>query len=379
VSARERAVVVGASLAGVTAVDALRQRGFDGSIVLVGAEPHPPYSRPPLSKGVLKGTDSAGSVMLPATGQDVEVRTGTPAVGLDLDTRRVTLAGGERLPFDHLLIATGCRARTLGDGTGEIVLRTLDDALALRDRLATAASVLVVGGGFLGMEIASAATDLGRDVTVVDVRPPLAAALGPCLAGLLTAAARERGVRIVVSPDGVRRSGGAVELADGTRLGADLIVTAIGDVPNTEWLAGSGLDVRGGVVVDDRCRAAPGVVAAGDVTAFPGPGGAPRRMPHWDNAIAQARVAVEALLRGDQAPAHRPDPYYWTEAFGLAMKIAGPLPVTGKPEVLQGALADRSAVVRWTHAVRPTAVTVNHRLSVARLRRLATPVEGDHR
>jgi NADPH-dependent 2,4-dienoyl-CoA reductase/sulfur reductase-like enzyme len=330
-----------------------------------------------------------------------------------VDARRVRLAGGEKVPFDGLVIATGARARRLAEGGGEIVLRSLDDALALRPRLARAGSVLIEGGGFLGMEIASVSRGLGLDVTVVDIRPPLVAALGPWLAQLFTEAARDHGVRLAVSsggvgiltradgasqtsacgvgivtrageaaevsPCGVELSGGAsggsacgVELADGTRLHADLVVTAAGDRPNTEWLARSGLPIDGGVLVDSRCRVTDRIVAAGDVAAFPVSGGRPRRMPHWDSAITQAKVAACALLLGDGAPAHQPDPYYWTEAFGLAVKIAGPLPVTGPPTVLEGDLAARSALLRWTGPAGTTAVAMKRRMSVAKLRRLAT-------
>jgi 3-phenylpropionate/trans-cinnamate dioxygenase ferredoxin reductase component len=360
VTGPRHAVVVGASIAGVTAVDALRQRGFDGRITLVGDEPHRAYSRPALSKSVLTG---AGSVLLPPVGPDVEVLAGTRATGLDAAGRRILLDGAGRLPYDLLVIATGARARRFADDGGEVVLRGLDDALALRDRLAAARTVLVLGGGFLGMEVASAACDLGRAVTVVDVRPPLAA-LGPWLAGRFTDAARARGVRLVTAPEGVRRlDDSTAELGSGARLEADLVVTAIGDRPNVEWLAGSGIPVRDGVVVDTRCRVNDRVVAAGDVAVV----GRLRRTPHWDAALCQARAAVDALLLGDAATPYRPDPYYWTEAFGLTAKIAGPLPVAGPPSPVEG-----SALLRWPEG--PTVAAINHRISVGKLRRLARPV-----
>jgi 3-phenylpropionate/trans-cinnamate dioxygenase ferredoxin reductase subunit len=369
VTGRRRAVVVGASLAGVTAVDALRLRGFDGHLTLIGDEPHRAYSRPALSKGILTGAESAGSVLLPPVGPDVEVLSGVRATGLDLAGRRVRLAGGGRLPYDMLVIATGARARRLTPDGGEIVLRGLDDALALRDRLAAARSVLVVGGGFLGMEVASAAAERGVAATVVDVRPHLAA-LGPWPAQRFAAAARSRGVRLVVSPAGVRRlDGTAVALGSGATLTADLVVTAIGDRPEAGWLTGAALP--GGLVVDSRCRVTDRVVAAGDVVAFPGTDGTPRRLPHWDAALAQARVAACALLDGDAAAPYTPDPYYWTEAFGLAVKVAGPLPVAGPPSAVEGSVAAGSFLARWDGPPRPTVVAVNHRISVGKLRRLA--------
>ncbi|MEU9267122.1 FAD-dependent oxidoreductase [Streptomyces sp. NPDC048251] len=365
-----RAVVVGGSLAGVTAVDELRRQGWDGPITLIGDEPHAAYSRPPLSKGVLKGTEDADSVALPQLGGDVEVLTGTRATALDLDARRVRVEGGEEIPYDRLVIATGARARTLGDHG--LVLRTLDDALRLRAEFTQRRSLLVIGGGFLGMEIASVAAELGLDVTVADLRAPFVTTLGPFLAGLFDRAAQRSGVRTVVCPQGVTATPYGARLADGRRLEADLVVTAVGCRPNTEWLEGSGLNLLGGAVVDERCRAgAPDVVAVGDVAAFPTGDGRFRRTPHWDSAIGQARAGVAALLHGDAAPPYVPQPYYWTEAFGLAVKLAGTLPAAGEPAVLKGSVAELSALLRWDHPARPVAAALNHRIPVGRLRALA--------
>ncbi|MFF9780588.1 NAD(P)/FAD-dependent oxidoreductase [Streptomyces sp. NPDC013978] len=367
---RARALVVGGSLAGVTAVDELRRQGWDGAITLVGEEPRAAYTRPPLSKGVLKGTEDAASVALPRLGADIEVLTGIRATGLDTDTRRVRIEGGTEIPYDKLVIATGARARTLAENG--LVLRTLDDALRLRAQLIRSRSVLVIGGGFLGMEIASVAVELGLAVTVVDVQAPFVATLGPFLAGLFERATREHGVRTVVCPDGVAPTPYGAQLADGRRLEADLVVTAVGCRPNTEWLQGAGLALLGGVVVDERCRAgAPDVVAVGDVAALPTGDGRFRRTPHWDAAISQARAGVAALLHGDAAPPYTPQPYFWTEAFGLAVKLAGNLPAAGEPIVLKGSLAERSALLRWDDPDRPVAAALNHRVAVGRLRALA--------
>jgi NADPH-dependent 2,4-dienoyl-CoA reductase/sulfur reductase-like enzyme len=364
-----RALVVGGSLAGVTAVDELRRQGWDGAITLVGEEPRAAYARPPLSKEVLKGTEDADSVALPQLGADIEVLTGIRATGLDPDARLVRVEGGTEIPYDKLVIATGARARVLGEHG--LVLRTLDDALRLRAELAKSPSVLVIGGGFLGMEIASVAAELGLEVTVVDVQAPFVTTLGPFLAGLFERAMRERGVRTVMCPDGVTPTPYGAQLADGSRLEADLVVTAVGCRPNTEWLEGSGLALLGGAVVDERCRTgAPDVVAVGDVAAFPTGDGRFRRTPHWDAAIGQARAGVAALLRGDAAPPYTPQPYFWTEAFGLAVKLAGTLPAAGEPAVLKGSLADRSALLRWEHPDRPVAAALNHRIPVGRLRAL---------
>jgi 3-phenylpropionate/trans-cinnamate dioxygenase ferredoxin reductase component len=368
-------VVVGGSLAGVTAADAVRRGGYDGPVTVIGAEPA--YARPPLSKGVLTGSESLESVRLPALPSDVTVRAGV-AAGLDLTTSRVTLADGEQLPYETLVIATGSRARTIADPGRENVLRTLDDATALRVKVDSARSVLVVGGGFLGMEVASSARALAKSVTVVDIRTPLLTTMGPFLAELFTEAARDHGVHVVIAPGGVRpvfdgdRVAG-VDTAEAGRLEADVVVTAVGDEPAVDWLGPSGLPLRGGVVVDEHCRAAENVYAIGDVAVFPTPWGL-RRMPHWDTAIGQARAAADALLRGASATPYRPEPYFWTEAFGLAAKLAGHLPVAGRPTVLRGSLADRSVLLHWPDSQRPAAASINVKFPVPKLRKLATAV-----
>jgi 3-phenylpropionate/trans-cinnamate dioxygenase ferredoxin reductase subunit len=236
--------------------------------------------------------------------------------------------------------------------------------------------VLVVGGGFLGMEIASTARTLGKEVTVVDVAPPLDRLLGAVVGGHVRSAATRAGVRIVVTGGGVRLLGvptpTGVELVDGTRLEADLVVSAVGDIPNVEWLAGSGVQVQGGVVVDTACRVAPGVVAAGDVTVVASADGTLSRSPHWTNAVDQARGAVRALLHGG-AP-YRPSQYCWTEQYGLDVKLVGDLDPQGEPAVLDGSLDQGSALLAWPDAVAPrSVVAVNHPTPPARLKRLLAP------
>lgn len=229
----------------------------------------------------------------------------------------------------------------------------------------------MVGGGFLGMEIASVAAGLGLDVTVVDLQAPFVATLGPYLAALFERATREHGVRAVVPPGGVTPMPYGAQLADGRRLEADL-VAAVGCRPTIEWLEGAGLSLLGGIVVDERCRAgAPDVVAGGDVAAFPTGDGHFRRAPRWDSAIGQARADSAALLHGDGAPPYTPQPYFWTEAFGLAVKLAGTLPAAGEPTVLKGSVSDLSALLCWDHASRPVAAALNHRIAVVRLRAIA--------
>ncbi|MEH0639575.1 FAD-dependent oxidoreductase [Streptomyces bottropensis] len=362
-----RIVVVGGSIAAVTAAQSLRTEGYDGQVTVLSEEPHPPYSRVPLSKGVLAGRETVESALLPLPSEDIEFRTGSRAVRLDTHRRLVTTADGTGIPYDGLVIATGARARRL-TGDGDLVVRTLDDSSALAARLAAARSAIVLGGGFLGMEIAGTCRALGLEVTVVDLFPPLLRLLGPWLADLAVAAARDHGVRVRVAPDGVEvldehrvRCGESV-------LTADVIVCAAGDVPNTDWLEDSGLtlDAGGGLVADACCRVAPGIVAAGDVVSRQG-----RRTPHWTNAVEQGRAAAASLLHGESVRPYRPDLYFWTEQSGLDIKISGELPLTGTPEVLAGSVDDRSALLRWRHdGGTATAVAVNHRLPVIKLKRL---------
>ncbi|CAI9410557.1 NAD(P)/FAD-dependent oxidoreductase [Nocardioides sp. T2.26MG-1] len=338
-STLRRVVVVGNGIAGLTAADTLRAEGYDGELVLVGDEPHPAYSRPALSKALLRDADDLTSHVLPPAGHGASELLGVRAVGLDADRRLVELDDGERLPYDGLVIASGCRPRRLGIA-GERTLRSLDDALALRALVATRPSVLVVGGGPLGMEVASSCLAAGCAVTLTNLGPPLVDQLGPHLSTFVVDAALARGLRILP--------------ADAPRPPADVVITAVGDVSNTEWL---GLD--GAVPVDARGRWRPGIVAAGDVAAFPS-----GRTPLWTSAIEQSRVAAAALLHGDAAPAYVPRPYFWTEQFGLSIKAAGSLPAHGEPTVVDG--EGDAVLLQWPGA----AVAVNYRIPVPRLRRL---------
>lgn len=383
-STLRRVVIVGGSIAAVTTAQSLRAQNFDGEILLLSEERHAPYSRVPLSKGALSGKQTLDSAALPALSEDVTVRLGARGASLRPQKRLVALADGEEVPYDGLVVATGARARRLaGSGQrGEHVVRTLGDATALRERIGTAArSAVVIGGGYLGMEVASTCVELGWDVTVVDRDPPLRRLLGTWLADLVVEAAREWGVRFVRAPDGVELLGGSeitgVDCGD-RRLDADIVISAVGDVPNTEWLAGSGLPLDGALVVDQRCRAAPDIVAAGDVTATRVNGERPQRHPHWTSAVLQGRAAASALLHGDAAPLPRSDPYYWTEQFGLDIKISGEIPADGQPSVLAGDPGKRSVLLQWHDADRPAAAaSINHRIPIVKLKKLGARAAPD--
>ena len=383
-----RIVVLGNGIAGLTAAESLRDAGFDGELTIVGEEAHAPYSRPALSKAALLD-DEPSVLRLPESTHGATELLGVTAHRLDPDRRTVELSDGQTLPYDGLVIATGSRARRLTDplraeAPEELTLRALDDMVRLRARLADHPSVLVVGGGPLGMEIASGAIDAGCAVTLVELGRPLHRHLGTYLSDLIVDAATLRGLDLrTTGCVEVRRAGAGVEavLGDGSVVTADLLVSAVGDLPNLDVLAGSGLLADGQLVVDSRGRAAvdghprPDIVAAGDVATFATPTG-PRRVPLWTSAIDQARVAALALLRGDAAPELAFTPYFWTDQFGLNIRASGPCPPSGDPKVVDGDPATGSALLRWdAPATDPdgsgTAVAVSYRIPVPRLRRLA--------
>ncbi|WP_228000477.1 NAD(P)/FAD-dependent oxidoreductase [Nocardia australiensis] len=372
---RERIVVVGASLAGSMMVDTLRQHGYTGQLTLIGAEPRTAYNRPALSKGILTGSDQPDAIALPPLSCEVDQRLGTEATGLDLDRREVLLADGDRISYDKIAITTGARARRLADlgaaddGVVETTFRDLDDALSLARLLAKRPRVVIVGAGILGMELASACAAQNARVTVVDQQPPLRGQLGPYLADLLTDAAARLGVEFAHHPGGVRLRGTSgppvAELGDGRRFEGDLVLSAVGCTPNVEWLGSCDLPIRGGILVDERCRVGPRIVAAGDVAAFPSTAGH-RRTPLWNSALEQARTAAQSLLQGDTAAPLTPSPYFWTEQFGIILRACGTLPVAGEPTVVEK--EGDQFLLTWPEG---TAATINKRIPIKRLRALA--------
>ncbi|WP_322053027.1 NAD(P)/FAD-dependent oxidoreductase [Paraburkholderia bannensis] len=366
-------VVVGNGIAGLTACDTLRAEGFDGRITVIGEEPVAPYSRPALSKALLRDGDDLTSHLLPEATHGAIERRGIGAAGVDIDRQRVRLADGDDVPYDALVIATGTRARRLGRGghSNEYTVRTLADALALRARLVSKPSVVVVGGGPLGMEIASGALAAGCATTLVSKGIPLAFHLGEWLAAPFRNAALAQGLTIVTTGSAqivTRDDVSLVAPGDGAVIEADVIVTAIGDVPNVDWLATSGLLTSGALVVDRRGLVRPNIAAAGDVAAFPHAGRV-ARVPLWTSAIDQAKVAAAALLRPD-APELAFQQYFWTEAFGLSLKVIGPTPVVGEPEIVEGTATQ--GVLRWRQPDGSgTAVALDYRIPIPKLRRLS--------
>jgi len=348
--------VVGASLAGVSTVRALRAQGFDGRITVVGAEPHAPYDRPPLSKVFLTAPDEPSPDPLVRDDEDlgVEWHLGARAVALDPVPHTVTLDDGTRISADAVVLATGARARRLraAEGlAGVHVLRTLDDARALRAQLATGGSLVVVGGGFIGAEVASSARSLGLDVTLVASRDPLTGPLGASMGAAVADLHADHGVRLRTGVGVIGLLGSArveaVELGDGTHLAADAVVVGIGAEPDVGWLAGSGLDVDGGVRTDATCAtAAPGVLAVGDCgLAYDVHAGHHRRVEHWTHALQQPATAASTLL-GAPAP-YTAVPYVWSDQYGLHVQLAGWTSGADEPTVVHGSTADRSFVATY--------------------------------
>ena len=375
----EHVVVVGNGIAGTTAAATLRDHGFRGRITIIGAEPHEPYSRPALSKSALTEEGAFSSHLLPPADHGAEVLRGVSATGLDLAQRRVLMSDGLEQRFDGLIIASGIRPRKLRpDLDLELTFRNIEDAQRLRKLFRSRPRVAVIGGGVLGMELASACLAHGcRRVAVICRNQPMRSSLGIYLSDILVRTAMERGAHIIhphavdVRPSDRPEGGHEVVLADGSSFEADLIITAIGDQPNTEWLADSGLLTDGELRVDSRCRLRPHVVAAGDVAVVPTSSGH-ARIPLWTSAIEQAKVAARALLQGDDAPELDFQPYFWTDQFGLALKACGPLPVHGEPDYRTGDPKVEPAVLRWQNADESgTAVSLNVRMAVPKLRALS--------
>jgi NADPH-dependent 2,4-dienoyl-CoA reductase/sulfur reductase-like enzyme len=350
--------VVGASLAGLRAAEALRHEGYDGRLVLIGAETHEPYDRPPLSKQVLAGEQEPDRIVLRPAGLDdldLDLRLGTRATGLDLAASAVELEGGDAVPFDGLVIATGAAPRVLpamrdGVPDGVFVLRTLDDALEIRSRLDAGPRVVVVGAGFIGAEVAATCRTRGLDVTVLEtLAAPLVRGLGPVLGSVCGELHRDHGVdlRLGVGVAGFEGAGRVerVRLDDGATVDADVVVVGVGVGPVTGWLDGSGLKIDDGVVCDETMLAAPGVVAAGDVARWPNPmfDGEVARLEHWTNASDQAVAAARRLLHGDGpgAEAYAPVPFVWSDQYDRKIQTAGQFRGDDEMEVVHGSLEER--------------------------------------
>jgi NADPH-dependent 2,4-dienoyl-CoA reductase/sulfur reductase-like enzyme len=380
-----RIVIVGASLAGLRAAETLRARGFDGAVTLIGDEPHRPYDRPPLSKQLLQGSvEPDDTFFRKKDGYDalsLEMRLGTRATAVDVSARRVALADGTFADYERLIIATGARPRTL-PGTapraGLLVLRGLDDAIALRHELMNASRIAIVGAGFIGLEVAASCRARGLHVSVIEALPaPLFSILPPVLCEMVAAMHRDHDVDLrtgvtVTGIIGESRVAG-IALSDGSTIAADVIVVGIGVIPNTEWLASSGLTLDNGIVCDGSGKAAPDVYAAGDVARVANQwyGDSPR-IEHWTNAVEQGVHAAENALAGAGASkSFSSVPYFWSDQYDRKIQFAGLARGHDETVIVDGSLADRRLTALFRRGGRLAAcLAVNQPRALIKYRKL---------
>ena len=355
----ETIVIVGASLAGVRAAETLRTNGFAGALTIIGAETHMPYDRPPLSKNYLAGDWDADRIALrkpdDLSALNITWMLGTSATSLHTDSSVVTLADGSQVPYDGLIIATGGLVRRLPnqpDIAGVHVLRTLDDASALRDELAEGVRVVVIGAGFIGLEVAATATKRGARVTVLEgLEAPLIRALGAETGTAIGAVHARNGVDIrcgvqVASINGDQCVSG-VTLTNGDTIEADVVVVGIGVAPATQWCSDSGLTISDGIVCDANLNAGPAnVFVAGDVLRWPNgmfkdieP---TMRVEHWTNAAEQGAMAAKnllATLRNEPMEPYSAVPFFWSDQFDARIQFLGRAFESSTVDVVAGDVA----------------------------------------
>ncbi len=336
-------VIAGASLAGAKAAETLREEGFDGSIVLIGAEDRRPYERPPLSKGYLLGRDEAESAYVHEAGwyseHDVDLRLGVSVTAIDRAARQVSLSAGEPVSYDKLLITTGATPRRLrvagGDLDGVLYLRSMEDSERLKASLAGGGRVVIAGSGWIGLETAAAAREYGCEVTIVEPEPgALRRSVGPEIGEVFADLHRSHGVtfRFGEGVTEIQGNGGrvnAVVTTAGAQLPADLVIVGIGAVPNDALAAAAGLEVDNGILADEALRTSdPDIFAAGDVAnAFNPLLGRRIRVEHWGNALAGGPAAARSML--GQEVSYDLVPYFYSDQYDLGMEAAG-LPEPGR-------------------------------------------------
>ena len=354
-------VVVGASLAGLRAAESLRTAGFDGSITVIGDERHMPYDRPPLSKRLLAGDWEVDRISLrkpeDIASLDVDWRLSTRAVALDVAQRRVELAGGEHVRFEGAILATGSRPRTLPAQEGlpdVLLLRSVDEALDLRERIAGGGKrVVVVGAGFIGLEVAATARKLGNEVLVLEgASAPLIRGLGAAMGAAIAAVHGDHGVevRCGVTIEGLQP--GAVLIDGGWHEPADVVVVGIGVTPATDWLTSSGLTLRDGVVCgSDLNTGVPLVYAAGDIVRWYNPlFDEEMRVEHWTNAAEQGALAATNLLAeatGQRTAPYAPVPFFWSDQYDRRIQFLGRASGDDEVQVVSGSVAARQFVALY--------------------------------
>lgn len=354
----ERIVVVGASLAGLRGAETIRQEGYAGRLMIIGAETSLPYNRPPLSKQILLGRQSPQELFFPEAGRlNAEWMLGRSAKSLDALHRIIQLDDGSSIAFDKLLIATGVSPRIPSiEGialAGVHVLRTLPEALLLKSELVAGRRLVVVGAGFVGCEVAATARQLGLDVVIVNAgESPLSRVLSLRFGRVIADLHKENGVsllngRRVVAIEGQNRVD-KLCLDNGDELKADVVVFGVGSIPAVDWLTGSGLQIDNGVVCDPYCLALGGegkIAAAGDVAAWPNVGlnNLLMRVEHWSNAVEQGTAAARALVYGRQRP-YAPLLSLWSDQFERRLQVLGAPALANREEIVQGDLESRKFV-----------------------------------
>ena len=344
--------VVGASLAGLRTVEALRREGFAGRITVIGAEQALPYDRPPLSKQFLVDEWEEEKLALSRNGVeelDAEWKLGQPATALSAEAKQLTLADGSTVEADAIVLATGTRARRLPFGQeleGIVELRTLEDARKLRAAIASNPRVVVVGAGFIGMEVAASCRKKGLEVTVVEPLPaPLIRGLGPVLGERVARTHREQGVqfRLGAGVDGFEGEGSVtgVRLSDGETLPAELVIVGVGAAPAVEWLEGAGIEIDNGVLCDATgTTSRDGIYALGDCARWENEKYPERpRFEHWTSAVEQSDVVAKRIVSGTAEP-YAPVPYVWTDQFHLRIAMAGEIQPEDEMHVCMGTLED---------------------------------------
>jgi 3-phenylpropionate/trans-cinnamate dioxygenase ferredoxin reductase subunit len=364
--------IVGASLAGLSAANALRGKGHDGPIVVVDPSPQLPSDRPPLSKQLLSGeweVERAHQPLAPKLPElDLDLRLGTAATALDVGSRTLTLSDGSELTADGIVLAMGASARRLPGPRleGVHVVRDLADTMALRADLdRRPRRVAVVGAGFIGAEVAATCREQGFEVTMIEAAPtPLIRVLPSTIGEFVADLHRDHGVdvRLGVGVEGLADDGAGhvtgVRMADGSLVEAEVVVVGIGVTPNVDWLAGSGLDLSDGVVCDATCLAAPGITAAGDVASWMNVHfGERMRVEHWEHAIEQGEAAAVRLLGGDvDAVPFLSVPWFWSDQYDRKIQMAGRPAADDELHIVEGSVAERRFVAAFRRGDRCTGV-----------------------
>ncbi len=361
-STRTTYVIAGASLAGAKAAEALRAEGFDGRLIMIGAESERPYERPPLSKDYLLGTAGRDTIYVHPpqwyAGHDVELRLGVAVTGIDPPAHEVSLADGSRTGYSRLLLATGSSPRRLtvpgADLDGVLYLRTAADSDRLKAALQDASRVAIIGGGWIGLETAAAARNADAAVTVLEASElPLLRVLGREAAEVFAGLHREHGVDLRVGVQVAEITGASgradgVRLADGTRVAADAVIVGVGITPNSQLAAQAGLKTGNGIVVDAQLRSSdPDIYAAGDVASAYHPLlGKHIRVEHWYNALHQPQTAAKAMLGQDVA--YDRVPYFYTDQYDLGMEYSGYVEPGGYDQVVfRGDITRREFIAFW--------------------------------